>query len=189
MVLRIVSNIDDAARYFRDMAANQRETVISRSVNKVAGTARTVAIKEVTKAGGFKTQAYVRQRTTLRRGSAASPTASITMRSKWSTLMAHRPTPKFKSGGALRRARPWGEARRYYKAFYIQGQNGNQLPVTRTGKGRRAYKVIYGANPARELERDDARVPVERHIAEKLPAEVVRYARVYSDQLKIRYKL
>jgi Prophage minor tail protein Z (GPZ) len=192
MIISYKSNFKELAAIMRT-AGDRFPVILSRATNKVAGRAKTKAIRAVHQSGGFATQKYVRDKTRMRKATPgmASVSASITMESGWSTLAAHRPAPKYRQprgGNPFRRARPWGELRKYDRGFWVTGANGAPLPVVRVGKGRGSYKVLYGANPARELQRPEAGDQVNNLIALELPIETIRYAKVYFDQQAARLR-
>lgn len=185
MAYHIRHNLDDLSRAFRDLAENTKRTIVSRSINTVAGTAKTQAKRLIVRAGGFRS-GYVGSNLTLRRSSAATLEATIAARGRFSLIT--RFSPRYGNNGrTLRGAKPWSTSRSYRNVFVINSRNGGQsVPLRREG-GR--LKALYGPSVGREMERDYVRGPVERHVGERLPAETVRYARVYFQQVKGRYRL
>jgi hypothetical protein len=180
-------DLKELETHFHLAAAGMREKVLSRSVNKIAGKANTLAKRSIAKAGGFKIR-YVADRLSLQRASASSPnpTAEITAAGRYTTLAQFSPSPRFVSGGKFKRAKPWGERQRYKRAFWIEGRHGNAVPVTRTGKGKHKYKTLYGPSAGRELGRPDSLNPVQDMITRDLPLEIKRYAAFELGKYKTR---
>lgn len=173
------TDLADMRVHFAAAAAGIRDKVLVRSVNKTAQRARTVAKRELVKAGGFRS-AYVHGKLDLRRASGGSPnpTATITAADRHSTVARFSPSPSFKAGGKLRRAKPWGQGRTFKgKAFWISGRNGARLPVVRTGPRKGDLRVLYGPSVGREMARPDAQNPTRDFINDYLPRETARYAR------------
>lgn len=181
--IRIQSDLRVLAANLDKVRVGLGQQVLSRSVNRVAAKARTLAWREVAKVGGFKAR-YVGERVTLSKASAKAGNAyeaTITGAGRYTTLAQFRPAPGFVSGGRIGRARPWGQLRKYQQAFWVEGKNGAQLPVVRTGKGRNHFKVLYGGSVGRELSREPLDA-VQDMIRRDLPVEAKRYAGVQMDR-------
>jgi hypothetical protein len=176
--LMIQSDLGALARNLDRVKVGLGKQVLSRSVNKVAGKAKTAEKREVTKAGGFKSR-YVGDNLKLSRASAKGNAyeATITARGEYSTLTRFT-RQQFISGGAFTRAKPWNTTRKYHQAFWIKGKNGAAIPVVRTGRGRSEYKTLYGPSVGREAGRPESLDPVLDLIRRELPVEAKRYADV-----------
>lgn len=188
MAIHIRHNLDDLSRAFIDLAANHRRTIVSRSINSTAATAKTMAKRLIAREGGFKSN-YVGSHMQFVRSSAATLTAEIRAQGRFSLINRFSPRYGANSRGqrSLRAARPWNTSRTYNNVFVIRARSGGgEVPLVRSGSG---VKALYGPSVGREFERDYVRRPVEDHIGDKLPRETVRYAGVYMHQLKARYGL
>lgn len=147
---------------FRDLATNAKDRVVARSLNDGAAKGRTLAQRGIAASANLPGR-YVSGKLTTRKANAASLTADVRARSRYSTIREHGMT-ELKCGGLS--AAPWGVRRRYPRGFVASGKSGNRVPFQRTTTKRFPIKAIMGANPARELERDYNLGPVRTMMRE-----------------------
>jgi hypothetical protein len=197
----VTGTYDKLGKAFSELAKGHRDKIMARSINKVAGPALTFTRRGVRDSGGFK-YGYVVERTKLIRASSGRLEATIrAVDRRYSNLRQF--GARLNSAGVS--AAPWKKRRTFAHAFIIDGKRGvhatgqTGLVVHRVGpkvastrKGRRfdqKLKPLYGANVAREMEREPFRSSLMHRINSQLEPEVMRYAPIYIRSVGAKYGL
>ncbi len=171
--------LTDLQIHMETAARGIRDKVLARSINKVAGKARTSAKRLIAQESGFKSST-VHKALTLRRASASSPMpeATITASGRYRTVKHFKPRPALlEAGGRFRGASPWRASRTYKSAFVIRAKgSGELIPVVRAGKGRNNLKPLSGPSIGKEASREYIQGPLMAQIRRDLPQETKRYA-------------
>jgi len=162
------------ARQYRSLGDGAIATAMRRTVNDAAHRkGKPLMVDAAMTRGQWDRKTDVRKRVKAYNAHSGGMVSKVVATQRHYSLV-----DKFKARGATRAGRaftgaaPWGKSRTYKSGFYISSKFGNYLiPVTRVGKGRNAYKVLYGPSVPREVE-------LELKESGRIMAEIRDYAKV-----------
>jgi len=122
--------------------------------------------------GGFPTKKYVSEKMKASFAGVGGMSAKVSTSQDRYSLVSNFSRAQPKHGKKFRGAKPWGQTRKYAKAFWVQTQYAGLIPMQRS---RGKLRAIYGPSVPRELERELER---ERPVGSDILRETGRYAEV-----------
>ncbi|MZR12677.1 hypothetical protein GQE99_06540 [Maritimibacter sp. DP07] len=147
-------NLHELPAAFQDMSKHSRDRVVRMGINDTLRRNENKVVDRIQERGQWSDPGHVKKRVSSILAGTKLVGKIRAEQNHYSLATRFSGVSDGHAGGKFRSAKPWGQTRNY-KGFLVRGKyNDALLPAVRTGRGRNAFKVIYGASVARELERE-----------------------------------